>query len=151
MESTVSCPSFWCSTPGQNQVRAVPCFPFSYYYSHYSSSEFSCSEIITLGLVMFSWLCFQINMDNYPHITITFAPYCPGFQRMLYDALLHLSHNGDIPVYRGRMSKAHGQDRCEVRVMLPLSPTEPWGRLSSKSSWTRRLSRQHTSPSPPFV
>jgi hypothetical protein len=46
---------------------------------------------------------------------------------MLYDALLHLGHNGDIPIYRGRMSKAHGQDRCEVRVMLPLSPTEPWG------------------------
>jgi hypothetical protein len=46
---------------------------------------------------------------------------------MLYDALLHLCHNGDVPVYRGRMSKAHGQDICEVSVTLPLSPTEPWG------------------------
>jgi hypothetical protein len=25
------------------------------------------------------------------------------------------------------MSKAHGQDRCEVSVTIPLSPTEPWG------------------------
>jgi hypothetical protein len=46
---------------------------------------------------------------------------------MLYDTLLHLGHNGDIPVYRGRMSKAHGQDRCEVNMTLPLSLTEPWG------------------------
>jgi hypothetical protein len=46
---------------------------------------------------------------------------------MLYDTLLHLSHNGDVPVYRDRMSKAHGQDRCEVSVTLPLSLTEPWG------------------------
>jgi hypothetical protein len=34
---------------------------------------------------------------------------------------------GTFPVYRGRMSKAHGQDRCEVSVTLPPSPTEPWG------------------------
>jgi hypothetical protein len=33
-------------------------------------SVFNFSEMITLGLVMFSWLCFQINMDNYPHVTI---------------------------------------------------------------------------------
>jgi hypothetical protein len=28
------------------------------------------------------------------------------------------------------MSKAHGQDRCEVSVTLPLSLTEPWGTTS---------------------
>jgi hypothetical protein len=83
---------------------------------------------------MFSWLCFQMNMDNYPHITITedgslcsMGQHHPRLRRMLYDTLLYLSHNGDAPVYRGRMSKAHGQDRCEVSVALPLSPTEPWG------------------------
>jgi hypothetical protein len=27
--------------------------------------------MINLGLVMFSWLCFQMNMSDYPHITIT--------------------------------------------------------------------------------
>jgi hypothetical protein len=47
---------------------------------------------------------------------------------MLYDALLDLGHNGDGPVYHGSMSKAHGQDRCEVTVTLSLSPTEPWGK-----------------------
>jgi hypothetical protein len=31
---------------------------------------FNFSEMITLGLVMFSWLSFQMNMDNYPHVTI---------------------------------------------------------------------------------
>jgi hypothetical protein len=83
---------------------------------------------------LFSWLCFQMNMDNYLHITIaedgslcSTSQHHPGFPCMLYDALLHLGHNGDVPVYRGRMSKAHGQDRCEVSVTLPLSLTEPWG------------------------
>jgi hypothetical protein len=46
---------------------------------------------------------------------------------MLYDALLHLGHNEDVHVYRGHMSKAHGPDRCEVSVTLPLSPIESWG------------------------
>jgi hypothetical protein len=83
---------------------------------------------------MFSRFCFQMNMNNYPHITIaedgslcSTGQYHPGFSRMLYDALLHLEHNGDVPIYRGRMSKVHGQDRCEVSVTLFLSPTEPWG------------------------
>jgi hypothetical protein len=77
-----------------------------------------------------------MNMDNYTHVTIaedrslcSMGQHRPGFMCMLYDTLLPLSHNGDILVYRGRMSKAHGQDRYEVMVsmMLPLSPTEPWG------------------------
>jgi hypothetical protein len=25
------------------------------------------------------------------------------------------------------MSTAHAQDRCEVSITIPLSPTEPWG------------------------
>jgi hypothetical protein len=83
---------------------------------------------------MFSWLYFQMNMDNYPYVTIaedgslcSTGQHRLGFPRTLYNLLLHLGHNGDVPVYRGRMSKAHGQDRCEVSVMLPLSLTEPWG------------------------
>jgi hypothetical protein len=83
---------------------------------------------------MFSWLCFQMNMDNYPHVTIaedgslcSTCQHHPGFSCMLYDALLHLSHNRDVPVYRGCMSKTHGQDMCEVSVTLPLSLIEPWG------------------------
>jgi hypothetical protein len=73
-------------------------------------------------------------MDNYPHITIpedgslcSMGQHRLEFSRMLYDTLLHLGHNGDVRVYRGHMSKVHGQDRCEVSVTLPLSLTEPWG------------------------
>jgi hypothetical protein len=89
--------------------------------------------MITLGLVTFSWLCFQMNMDNYPHVTIaedeslcSTGQYCPGFLRVLYDALRQLGYNGDAPVYRGRMSMAHGQDKCEVNVVIPLNPMELW-------------------------
>jgi hypothetical protein len=45
---------------------------------------------------------------------------------VLYDAFLHLGYNGDVFVYRCRMSMAHGLDRCEVSVMIPLNLTEPW-------------------------
>jgi hypothetical protein len=75
-----------------------------------------------------------MNIDKYPHVTITedgslysMGQHRLGFPRMLYNALLHLGHNGDVPLYRGHLSKAHGQDRCEVSVTLPLSPTEPSG------------------------
>jgi hypothetical protein len=96
-------------------------------------SIFNFSKMITLGLVTFSWLCFQMNMDNYPHATIiedgslcSMDQHCPGFPRVLYDALRQLGYNGDAPVYRGRMSMAHGQDKCEVNVVIPLNPMEPW-------------------------
>jgi hypothetical protein len=45
---------------------------------------------------------------------------------VLYDTLLHLGYNGDAPVYRGRMYMASGLDKCEVSVMIPLNPAEPW-------------------------
>jgi hypothetical protein len=74
-----------------------------------------------------------MNMDNYPHVTITedgslcsMGQHRPGFPRVLYDALLQLGYNGFIPVYHGRMSMAHGLDRCELSVMIPLNPVELW-------------------------
>jgi hypothetical protein len=45
---------------------------------------------------------------------------------VLYDTLRQLDYNGDAPVYCGHMSMAHGQDKCEVNVVIPLNPTEPW-------------------------
>jgi hypothetical protein len=91
------------------------------------------SEVIHLGLVIFSWLCFQMNMNNYPHVSIaedgricSMGQHRPGFSRVLYDTLLHFGYNGDVPVYRYRMSMAHGLDRCEVSVMIPLNHAEPW-------------------------
>jgi hypothetical protein len=89
--------------------------------------------MITLGLVTFSWLCFQMNMDNYPHVTIaedgslcSTGQHRLGFPRVLYDAQRQLGYNVDVPVYRGRMSMAHGQDKCKVSMIIPLNLTEPW-------------------------
>jgi hypothetical protein len=74
-----------------------------------------------------------MNMDNYPHVTITedgslcsTGQHRPGFPRVMYDTLRQLGYNRDAPVYRGRMSMAHGQDKCEVNVVIPLNPTKPW-------------------------
>jgi hypothetical protein len=88
---------------------------------------------IALGLVTFLWLWFQMNMENCPHITIaedeshcSMGQHRPWFLWVLYDALGQLGYNGDVPIYRGRMSMAYGQDKCEVNVVIPLNPTEPW-------------------------
>jgi hypothetical protein len=74
-----------------------------------------------------------MNMDNYPHVTIaedgslfSMGQHRLGFLRVLYDALRQLGYNGDAPVYHSRMSMTHGQDKCEVNVVIPLSPTEQW-------------------------
>jgi hypothetical protein len=82
---------------------------------------------------MFSWLFFQMNIDNYPHITIaadgslcSTGQHHLGFPRVLYDALRQLGYDGDAPIYRGRMPMAHGQDKCEVNVVISLNPMEPW-------------------------
>jgi hypothetical protein len=45
---------------------------------------------------------------------------------VLYDALLYLGYNGDVPVYHARMSMADGLDQCGVSVTIPLNPEEPW-------------------------
>jgi hypothetical protein len=45
---------------------------------------------------------------------------------VLYDTLPQLDYNGDVLVYRDRMSMAHGQDRCEVCMEVPLKSTKPW-------------------------
>jgi hypothetical protein len=52
--------------------------------------------------------------------------HCPGFSRVLYDALIHLGYDGDASVYRCRLSMAHGLDRCEVSVTIPFDLMEPW-------------------------
>jgi hypothetical protein len=74
-----------------------------------------------------------MNMDSYPHVTIaedgslySTGQHRPGFPQVLYDTLHQLGYNRDAPVYRGRMSTVHGQDKCEVNVVIPLNLTEPW-------------------------
>jgi hypothetical protein len=79
------------------------------------------------------WLCFQVHMADYLQFYLaeggrfcSMGQHCPGFLRVLYDALLHLSYNGDAPIYRCRLSIAHGVNVCEVSVMIPIDPSEPW-------------------------
>jgi hypothetical protein len=86
--------------------------------------------MINLGSSDVFMVVFQMNMDNYPHVTITAdgslcstGQHRPGFSRVLYDTLRQLGYDGDAPIYRGRMSMTHGQDKCEVNVVIPLNQT----------------------------
>jgi hypothetical protein len=76
---------------------------------------------------------FQMELNNYPHFYLaedgrlcSMGQHCLGFSRVLYNTLIHLGYDGDAPVYRCQLSTAHGLDRCEVSVMIPFDPTEPW-------------------------
>jgi hypothetical protein len=73
-----------------------------------------------------------MELNDYPHFFLTkdgrlcsMGQHCPGFPRVLYDAHLCLSYDGDAPIYRCRLSKAHDLDRCEVSVMISFHPTKP--------------------------
>jgi hypothetical protein len=52
---------------------------------------------------------------------------------VLYDALVCLGYDGDAPVYRYRLSTSHCMDQCEVSVMIPFNPTEPWSGFTISS------------------
>jgi hypothetical protein len=76
-----------------------------------------------------------MELNDYPHFDLTedgrlcsMDQLCSGFPRMLYDALIRLGYDGDAPVYRCRLSMAHGLDRCNISVMIPFYPTESWSR-----------------------
>jgi hypothetical protein len=76
---------------------------------------------------------FQMELNDYPHIDLaedgtlcSMGQHCPGFPRVLYDALIHLGYDGDAPVYHCRLSTTHGMDQCEVSVTIPFDPMEPW-------------------------
>jgi hypothetical protein len=76
---------------------------------------------------------FQMEMNDYPHFNLTedgtlcsMGQHCPGFPRVLYDAFIHLGYDGDALIYCCRLSMAHGMDQCEVSMMIPFNPTEPW-------------------------
>jgi hypothetical protein len=44
---------------------------------------------------------------------------------VLYDALLHHGYNGDVPIYRARVSMAHSMEQWEVKVTIPIRLEEP--------------------------
>jgi hypothetical protein len=58
-----------------------------------------------------------MDMSNYPHVTITkvgrlcsMGQHRPGFPRVLYDALVHLGYNKDVPVYYAHMPVAYSME-----------------------------------------
>jgi hypothetical protein len=50
---------------------------------------------------------FDLTEDG---ILCSTGQHCPGFPRVLYDALIRLGYDGDAPVYRCQLSTAHGID-----------------------------------------
>jgi hypothetical protein len=76
---------------------------------------------------------FQMDLNDYRHFDLaedrtlcSMRQHCRGFPRVLYNALIRLGYDGDALVYHCRLSTAHGMDQCEVSVMIPFNPTEPW-------------------------
>jgi hypothetical protein len=76
---------------------------------------------------------FQMELNDYHHFDLaedrslcSTGQHCLGFPRVLYDALIRLSYDGDAPVYRCRLSRVHDLDRCEDSVMIPFDPARPW-------------------------
>jgi hypothetical protein len=74
-----------------------------------------------------------MDMRKYPHITISkdgrlcsMGQHRSGFPQMLYNALLHLGYNGDVPVFRARLSTLHSLELCEVSVMIPINLENLW-------------------------
>jgi hypothetical protein len=73
-----------------------------------------------------------MNMDDYPHFFLvedrrfcSTGQHCPGFPRVLYDTLLCLGYDGEVPIYLCRLSMANGLDICETSMMIPLNQEDP--------------------------
>jgi hypothetical protein len=78
---------------------------------------------------------FQMELNDYPHFYLaddgrlcSTGQHCPGFPRVLYDALIRLGYDGDTSVYRCRLSRVHNLDRCKISVTIPFNPVKPWSR-----------------------
>jgi hypothetical protein len=89
--------------------------------------------LFVMGFVTFFISAFQMELNDYPHFDLaedrtlcSTGQQCPGFPRVLYDALIRLGYYGDALVYRCRLSTAHGIDQCEVSVTIPFDPMELW-------------------------
>jgi hypothetical protein len=56
--------------------------------------------------------------------TLFHGPALPGVPASVFDALLRLGYNREVPIYCHRLSMAHGLDVCEVSVTIPFDPKE---------------------------
>jgi hypothetical protein len=89
---------------------------------------------------------FQIELNDYSHFYLTdggrlcsTGQHWPVFPRVLYDALIRLGYDGDALVYHCRLSRVLDLDKCEVGMMIPFDPAEPWSRSVSAASPTPAL------------
>jgi hypothetical protein len=77
-----------------------------------------------MGLVMFFMSVFT-ELNDYSHFYLaddgrlcSTGQHCPGFPRVLYDALIHLGYDGVAPVCHCQLSRIHDLDWCEASVMM---------------------------------
>jgi hypothetical protein len=45
---------------------------------------------------------------------------------VLYDTLLRIGCDGEVPIYRCHLSMTNGLDICETSVMIPFDQEDPW-------------------------
>jgi hypothetical protein len=126
----VELPKFLVLNSGTNFFRNSSVFAF--YLLLFALYRFVYLLFIMGGCDIFMSV-FQMELNDYPHFELaedgalcSMGQHCPGFLRVLYDALIHLGYDGDAPVYRCRLSTAHDMGQCEVSVMIPFDPTERW-------------------------
>jgi hypothetical protein len=84
-----------------------------------------------------------MNMEDYPHFFLakdgrlcSMGQNCPGFPRLLYNALIHLGYGGKVPNYRCHLSMVDSLDICETNVMIPLNQQSLGREPSSTASPT---------------
>jgi hypothetical protein len=111
---------------------AVPFSLFTYYCSLLYRFLYLLSELLTWVSDIFMSVL-QMELNNYPQFYVaddgrlcSMGQHCSGFPRVLYDAFIRLGYDGDSPVYRCRLSRVHDLDMCEVSMMIPFDPAEPW-------------------------
>jgi hypothetical protein len=105
---------------------------FAFYLLLFALYRFLCSLFeLFYGVSDIFMSVFQMELDDYPYFDLTederlcsMAQHCPGFPRVLYNALIHLGYDRDTPVYHCRLSTAHGMDQCKVSVMTPFDLME---------------------------
>jgi hypothetical protein len=58
---------------------------------------------------------FQMELNDYPYFDLaedgrlcSMGLHCPGFQRVLYDALVRLGYDRDAPIYHDDTLQPHG-------------------------------------------
>jgi hypothetical protein len=110
-------PNFLVSNSWTKSFGTVPFSLFSYCCLLYTDFCIYISEMIIVGFSNIFLAVFSDEHERLPHVAIpkdgrlcSTVQHRPGFSRVLYDALLHLGYNGDVPVYHDCMSMAHGLD-----------------------------------------